>query len=449
MARRAARRPAAAPARTARGPAPLSQAEFAALMAPFAAAIGEGPVAVAVSGGADSLALALLAADWARQRGMALVALTVDHRLRVESAAEARQVRRWLAARGIDHRVLAWRGPKPTANLQAGARAARYRLLADECRKRNCDHLLLAHQLEDQAETFLLRAGRGSGVDGLCAMAPAAEAGGLTLLRPLLAVPKARLEATLRAAGQGWIDDPSNRDPRFQRTAARAALGLLAPAGMVARRLADTARRMARVRAALDYHTAALAARAVTVDEGGFCRLDPAALLAEPEEIALRLLARLLMTVGGRALPPRLERLERLLAALREGKLARGRTLHGCRVLPWRDGVLVCREASDIAGPLALAPGASQTWDGRFRVRLGPDAPRGLKVAALGAAPAALAKPLAGLPGPVRPTLPALWRGGRLVAVPRLGYATVESGHDFGLEFLAGRLSAAGAGKSW
>ena len=129
-------------------------------------------LAVAVSGGPDSLALTLLADGWARARGGAVMALTVDHRLRAESAEEAAWTRGRLQARGIETRILTLDWEAPVRARAARARAERYRRLEAQCRADGLLHLLTGHQREDQAETFLLRLGRGSGVDGLAAMAP-------------------------------------------------------------------------------------------------------------------------------------------------------------------------------------------------------------------------------------------------------------------------------------
>ena len=223
-----------------------------------------GPViAVGVSGGADSLALALLVKGWAAKRGGRVVALTVDHGLRVGSAREAREVARWLKRRGLEHHVLRWQGAKPRTGIPAAARAARYRLLTDWCRRAGVLHLALGHHLEDQAETFLLRLARGSGVDGLAAMAPVTELGGVRLLRPLLDVEKERLRASLRRRGQEWIEDPSNADPGFARTRMRAQLPELAAEGLTPGRLATTAARMARARNALEAEVARNLAYAV------------------------------------------------------------------------------------------------------------------------------------------------------------------------------------------
>jgi tRNA(Ile)-lysidine synthase len=410
---------------------PIAPEEFAALMEPLAP---KGPLAVAVSGGADSMALLCLAARWGKHP---LTALTVDHGLRAESAEEARRVKAWAAALGVAHVTLVWRGEKPKANLQAAARAARYGLLADWCREAGAQGLLLAHTLNDQAETVLLRLARGSGVNGLAAMAPVTQLRGIVLLRPLLGVSRARILATLRALGQDWIEDPSNDNARFARVRLRKAQAVLADAGLTPERLAATATRMARARAALETHTTALLESCAQWDSAGFCALDTQTLAAAPEEIGLRALARIVMAVGGLDVTPRLERLERLYARLCKASLGRGATLGGCRIIPdsrarRRGSHLVLREAAAIAAqPLPLAPGEEMLWDHRFRIRLaGETAPGTVK--ALGQGGLALVRQEKGqalaLPAPVRPTLPSLWRNGRLAAVPHLGFTNPSLG---------------------
>ncbi|MCR6632589.1 MAG: tRNA lysidine(34) synthetase TilS [Magnetospirillum sp.] len=384
-------------------------------------------MAVAVSGGADSLCLALLARDWARSLGGEAVALTVDHGLRPDSAAEAVRVGQWLAAAGMAHGILRWQGDKPAVDLQAEARAARYDLLERWCREEGVLHCLLAHHQDDQAETLLLRLGRGSGVDGLAAMAPVAEGFGLRWLRPLLAVPRGRLAAALAARGQDWIEDPSNRNPTFSRVRMRGLMPALAGEGMSPSRLAATARRLGRARAALEGVVAQAAARWVEFHPAGFARVDPAVFRHNEPEIGLRLLSRLLHAIGGGTHPPSEDRVESLYDRVRLG-LARAVTLGGCRVAPLGGALLICREAGRMAPPLPLVPGAVMAWDGRFRLEVAEDAPAGLVLAPLGAQGwnrvAALAKPrrLPALPAAVRPTLPAILDHQGICAVPHLGY---------------------------
>lgn len=437
---------------------PLGPAEFGQLMQAVGPFEARPAVAVGVSGGADSLALALLLHDWARARDGRAVALTVDHGLRAEAAAEARQVARWLGARSVDHRILRWDGPRPQSGVQEAARRARYGLMGAWCRQRGVLHLAVAHHREDQAETFLLRLARGSGMEGLAAM-PAVgstplEAGSPTrLLRPLLAVPKARLVATLEAAAQPWIEDPSNEDIRYARVRMRRLLPVLAKDGLTAARIADAARRLGRARAALDREVARLLARAAWVHPAGHLHLSQAAVQEAPAEVALRALARCVAAVGGGEHALRAERLERLHAALAGGDRFKGRTLGGCRILRHHDTLLICREAAAAAAELLLRPGLRARWDGRFEVTVAADFPPGRRVVLrrLGEPGWRLAGPLGGgragaIPAPARAALPSLWDRHGLAAVPHLGYVRPGNTGFRGIDIEFATHALAGAG---
>ncbi|MBX3496588.1 MAG: tRNA lysidine(34) synthetase TilS [Parvibaculum sp.] len=390
-------------------------------------------IAVAFSGGPDSLALLILAAAWARGRpGVRLVALTVDHGLRAGSAAEAVTAAGLAATLGVPHRILTWTEPKPGSGIQAAAREARYRLLAAACREAGAGDLLVAHHLEDQAETFLLRLRRGSGVDGLAAMpeARALDAGTppLRLLRPLLDLPRARLAATVAQAGLTPVLDPSNENDRFDRVKIRQAMSALEALGFDAAGLADTAGRMARARAALEAQTAALLDAYAVLSRFGHVEVEAAGFARASAETRLRALAAILKCVGGRAYGPRMDGLVALDASLADGTLGRGRTLNGVKFSLARGRLLAVRElaAARKSAPLRLAPGATGTWDGRFDVRLDAAGPHSyLDVRALGAeglgllASAGLALPLA--PRTALAALPALWAGPVPVSVPHLG----------------------------
>ena len=409
----------------ARNDAPLTLAELDGALTAIGGFEPQPFVAVAVSGGPDSLALAILADRWARQRGGRIAALIVDHRLRPESAAEAAMVAGWLHARGIAPAVLAWDGGKPAAGIQTAARAARYRLLAEWCVGQGCLHLLTAHHREDQAETYLIRRRAKSGPDGLAGMAAVRELRGVRLVRPLLGVAKARLAALLDREGQDYVRDPSNRNPAFERVRLR-------------RDGADIESALAAVkdnaiaRIAREPRLAALLARAVALHPAGFAALDLAPIL-DAGELGERALGRVVATVGGAVYPPRRAR----LARLREGLAAvpkRARTLGGCRFLPWRGRVLVVREVARSAPPLALVPGMAALWDRRFAVRLSAaaDAPATLGylgsdgVTALGRDRVSPDKPL---PRLVYPVLPAFRDGaGQLMAVPDLEYRRATAG---------------------
>jgi len=433
-------RGASAPARRKARARALDASGFSRLVAPFAPFEPHPTVAVAVSGGADSMALALLAAEWAAARKGRAVALTVDHGLRPESAREARTVGRWLKARGMSHRVLTWAGPKPAAGIQAAARAARYGLLRDWCARHGVLHLFVAHTAEDQAETFLLRLERGSGPDGLSGMPAVAEGPRLRLLRPLLTVSKARLVATLKARGQPWIEDPSNENPGFARVRARGLLSALRAAGLQPRRIVATTRALARARAAGEGAVAACLAIAASPRPAGYVELDLCALRRLPPDIAGRVLARCLMAVSGAGYPPRRERLERLLAELRRAGAAAARTLAGCRIVPHRRRLVICREAGRAESRKVPSAGGPLLWDGRFLIALGPVRGKAaLRLAPLGEKGwAEIAKAVpesrrSAVPAAVRPSLPALFDSRGVLAVPHLGFTrTKAAGAAFG-----------------
>ena len=334
------RRTAPSPPRPARAKRPLADKIDAA----FAAAIAghaSGKFAVAVSGGSDSLALMhLLAAHAQAARRAPPIVLTVDHGLRKGSARDAAQVLAWAKALGLEAHRLAWRGTKPASGIEAAAREARYRLMGAWLKKNRIGTLFVAHTQDDQAETFLLRLARGSGLDGLAAMRafspwPLPGFEELRLSRPLLGFGRAELRAFLERRDQAWLDDPMNDDPRFDRVKFRRAAALLADAGLTAARIADAAEHLARAREALEAATEAVLLRACRAGRAGEgILLDPAALAAAPRELGLRALARLLMQVGNKPYRPRFDSLERLFGNIAAGTLSGGVTLHGCRIAP-------------------------------------------------------------------------------------------------------------------
>jgi tRNA(Ile)-lysidine synthase len=420
-------------------PAPLTGSERDAL---FAGWPSHPRVALAVSGGADSMALMLLAREWAegRKDAPALFILTVDHGLRAEAADEAAWVRGQAAGLGLSHETLRWTGAKPCSGIQAAARAARYDLMLGFCREAGIDALATAHTADDQTETLLMRLARGSGLDGLAGIPAVSVAGGVTLLRPLLAVPRIRLEAALRECGQSWLEDPSNRDSRYERARLRQTLRGGSAPPLTAEKLALSARRMQRARLALEGVTEGFLAEALRIHPAGFGEIGLAALLGELEEIGLRALARMMALFGGGARPVRLARIEALHAALAEAQdRTRAATLGGC-VFELRRGAMlrVVREFGRIApARVMLAPGKPMLWDGRFTISVpeaatgeglaaGPLGPRGLaELAALGGRIA--------LPARIAHALPGIWRGERLVFAP---FAAFEAGPP--LDWLAG-----------
>lgn len=324
-------------------PAPLEAPAFAELMVPFGLERGA-HVAVAVSGGADSLCLATLLAEWAKDNDVRVTALTVDHRLRAEARAEAAQVAAWMAARGVAHETLTWAdGPATRSAVQARARDARYGLLTDWCAAHGAGHLFVAHHLGDQAETFVMRLKRASTLFGLAAMVPVREWGGIKLCRPLLGMPKERLEATLLARGLDWIEDPSNTDRTYERVRTRALIAALQAEGVSPERLAGAARGARALTAVLDRAVAAFERDAIGDRADGGADIDLAAFAELPQPVAERALSRVLQRLGRRNYPPspaKVARVRRWLALRSQG----ARTLGGCLVRVRGDAVIVTRE---------------------------------------------------------------------------------------------------------
>lgn len=312
--------------------APLTAVDFTPLMAPLGPFEARPALAVAVSGGRDSLALALLSHDWANERQGSVLALIVDHGLRPEAAGEAASTAALLDRHGIPAEILVWSGVKPRTGLQEEARRARYELLLAECRSRNILHLLTAHHAQDQAETISMRRSRKSGRDGLAGMAAVVERREARLLRPLLNVPRERLTATLQSRGVAWLEDPSNADLRFERARLRRSSVDLAGSDAVTPQ-ERAARDAELARAALDtleFDPKASLGERAAVDWSAFGRLDG--------ELGARLLGRVVQALGERDYPPRRRRLERAAARMCqekiEGKSGKGQdfTLASCRL---------------------------------------------------------------------------------------------------------------------
>ncbi len=371
------------------------------MMAPLGPFAGDRRMAVAASGGADSMALALLLRDWGQP-----FACVVDHGLRPESASEASLTMRRLAALGIPARLLR-ADLAHGAGLAERARAARYALLGVACRDAGLADLAVGHHLRDQAETLLLRRAAGSGMAGLSGMAAVAHTDSMRLIRPLLAVPPVRLRATLLAHGIEWVEDPSNTDPATPRATLRAGR-LSDPAEPP--RLGAEAREYGTARAAAEAEAAAQLAASALIHPCGVAHLR--------EPVSPDALSALIWTLSGAAYPPPSAGLRRLSGAL-HADAAHDGTLHGARIMPagrLGPGWLVGREASAMGG----AVGLGQRWDGRYRAA-SDGAGAGASLGPLGSDAARLRRRSA-LPSALLQTLPTLRRNGAIVAVPHLCY---------------------------
>jgi tRNA(Ile)-lysidine synthase len=384
-------------------------------------------LALAVSGGADSVGLMLLASRW--KGPVQFTVLTLDHGLRANSRGEALKVVKWARSLGFDAHRLTWRAAKPVRGLQSRAREARYRLFAQWCAQHDAEGVVTAHTLDDQAETFLMRLARGSGVDGLSAMAGATVIYGVRVLRPLLDIRRVELRQFLEAEKQEFFDDPSNADTGFERVRIRQTKEALRKAGVSFEHLAMAARRMGRAREALERSTERLQDHCVTFENEGHAIVDLTPFLAAPEEIRLRLLARLFARMGGSSHRPRLAEIERFGAWLEEGK-QQARTLGGCRVKRRRDSFIIGRESGRMTKTaITVRPGETHLFDDRFKVRLHARKGESMTLVALGQAKSrGTVKRPKNLPEFVFRTLPALVAGEEIALVPHIGYSRGDLG---------------------
>jgi tRNA(Ile)-lysidine synthase len=362
-------------------------------------------LALAVSGGGDSMALLHLAAPL-RPR-----VVTVDHGLRPEAAAEAVLVADTCKTLGLEHQTLHWHWDGK-GNLQDAARRGRRTLIAGWARGAGVQAVALGHTRDDVAETFLMRLARGAGVDGLAAMSPQWTEGGITWLRPLLTMGRAELRSYLTAQGAQWVEDPSNDNPRFDRVRVRKAMQGLGGLGLTTERLAEVAGHLGQARQALERATNA-AAGCLTV-QGNAVLIDLARLAAEEPEVQRRLILRVIAFIGPQGYGPRGAALQSLLARVLSGKPA---MLAGCRFQPGKPGLWAFREARAVAATICPA---GDWWDGHWRI----DGPPGAQTRALGTGITLCPTWRdTGLPRAALLASPSLWLDGRLIAAPHAGLA--------------------------
>lgn len=393
---------------------PLCAEEFADLITALGPFGAEPHLAVAVSGGPDSLALAVLATEWAASvRGM-VTALILDHGLRREAFSEAEKAAGRLLELGVRARIFHLHGLTKGPGAPARARRARHARLEAAAAEIGAAWLLLGHQRADQAETLLERALSHSGPAGLAGMAARHERARVAILRPLLDIPPGRLIATLAAKGIGFAQDPSNFDPTFLRARLRSLRADSAGEGAATVALGSAAMAAGRARALAEAERCGILAERVSLYDAGY------ALLA-PGPLAPAALASLLRTIAGAPFAPSEARVAALAASPHAATLAGARLLPAGRLGP---GWLVVREARAMSQPVPAIPGLR--WDGRFRLAASARPPPAARLGALGAASAARLRRCSMLPAVVLTTLPALWVGEKLVAVPHLGYPSGE-----------------------
>ncbi len=329
-------------------------------------------VGIAVSGGTDSLALMLLAHNWAsqQQKPPRLVVYTVDHGLRPEAAEEVAFVLAQAGRLGLEARALKWEHGEITSGLQEQARAARYRLIGAAMAADGVPVLATAHHRSDQAETVLMRLAHGSGLEGLRGMDLHSTVEGVAIVRPLLGLDRADLVRVVRGAGLSPLEDPSNADAGYERVRWRQMMPKLSELGLDAKTLARFAERMGEADRALDEIARAAFDSMVDLDGFGSARLSRSDFTTLSPAIAQRVLARVLNVTGGRQKPRALSVVELLHRALCARGKVKTTTVLGCIVRADADAIVIAREPGrQVPEDRALEPGTELVWDGRFLIR--------------------------------------------------------------------------------
>ena len=288
-------------------------------------------VAVAVSGGSDSMALSLLTNNWAKNKNIECVGLTIDHRLRKESANEAKTVNQWLKKYSMPHEILTYTGEIPSSNIEAIAREYRYNMLIDYVKKNNIDFLLVAHNQDEQTETFFLNLSRGSGVYGLCGISEVYTRNGIEIIRPMLIFTKDEIKEYLKSQNQDWIEDPSNQDEKYKRVKIRKLKNTLENLDLSNERIINTMKNMNRVKTAIEFFVDEFINRYVIKQQEKIL-IYRQQIIYYPNEVVLRVFAKIIQEFSGGKYPPRLESLELLLNKIKTKTLKAGITLSNLKI---------------------------------------------------------------------------------------------------------------------
>lgn len=388
-------------------------------------------VGVAVSGGSDSVAMLLLLNEVGRD----VRAVTIDHGLRPEARAEADHVATLCRDRNIPHAIINLNLSSTGSRLQERARRARYAALRDWATENDIRHIGVAHTMEDQAETFLMRLARGSGVDGLSGMTSWSVDGDVVWVRPFLATRREELRSYLHARGIDWCEDPSNDDEVYERVRIRKALALLEPLGVTPVAIHAAARNLNRARVELTLLAKDFFQTYGREENGDIILAHPAEGPAVYElESRQRVVKAALRWISGKDYPPRSSAFESLLSAIRGGET---HTLHGCRV-DARATVRITREYNAVKAKVAPT---DHLWDGRWML-CGPHSHE-LEIRALGDAVNETPWRETKMPREALRASPAVWRGRDLVAAPLAGlgngWSVTATGRGSFVDFLVSR----------
>lgn len=388
------------------------------------------PIALAVSGGPDSTAMMFLVSKSKKIKKENVTVLTVDHGLREDSFKEANLVMQNAKKIGFKCKVLKWRGLKPLSGIQEAARRSRYDMMLSWCEKNHVKKLFLAHHMDDQVETFLMRLSKGSGVDGLSSMSKNSYQANTNLIRPFLETSKVKLVEIANYSKMKWVSDPSNSNLSYQRSRIRKLIPALSKEGIDSHHINLAIKRMDSAKDTLIEMTNRNISKYVKNMEDIAYSLSYEAFDELRPEILLRILDRIIMAASGSIYPARRAKVEDILSWLRSDSEISAKTLSGAVIRKRKDYIIFYRELKSSQRSKSIRPLTNRylSWDNRFHLKLKKS--KKLEVQSLGDEGVKILKSkkilkkqgLNNIPLSAWKSAPSLWSKKRLISVPSLGY---------------------------
>ena len=330
--------------------------------------IGKERFAIAVSGGSDSLALSVLAKLYSLENDNDFVSLIIDHKLRKESAEEARVTYKNLTQNKIKAKILTYQGEKFSSNIQKKARDLRYDLFEKYCVKNKIKFLILAHHQDDLIENFYIRLIRGSGIKGLTSLQNIFEYNkNFYLLRPLLNFNKQELLSVTKKSYSSWIEDPSNKNDKFLRVRIRKMQTKLQKEGFDPKRIIKTIDNLNTAKDSLDFYIFKSEKKYLKFYKEGYATLKSSIFNNEAQEVIFRVIIKAIHFVSGEYYPPRSDSLKGLMKNLL-AKSFKSSTLGGCLIEKNKNIISFYREDRNVAVETLNKKKQKTNWDDRFLV---------------------------------------------------------------------------------
>lgn len=298
---------------------------------------------VAVSGGADSLALTYLLSSWAKINAKNIIAITVEHGLREDSLAEAEYVSELMKKENIEHHILKWDGKKPEANIEDIAREVRYSLLIEFCKSRNIENIFVGHHKYDQVETFLMRLQRGSGLDGLSSMEEVSSREDINIIRPLLSLKPELFKQYLNSKNIEWKEDYSNQDEKFLRVKIRKNMDILSTLGISSDKIYKAAKALSSTKDFIEEEVSKFCKNNIEFVSPFVAKIDFDVIREAHREMLFRVLSNLIKKIGDSKYIPRADDVLRICSSIKKGE-KQSRTLGGCEILFSENNIFIFPE---------------------------------------------------------------------------------------------------------